>query len=233
VQLSLSASGSATFCSLQHKADRETTARTRLFPHYGTGISRYIVVQLLLIIFVLLLPVSAQQSPVRDLAARPCKILGQEAPAKEKPAKREQKNAQQAETDSGKACLEVHSSSLEAQEHLQAFVREQRWPTGDEDISEVLWAFRMELSKQQLLSYTKLDAATERVNWRGGKASAVIQTTELSDGYTRTVVSAYFEGFGESEDKFAMKRASWKLTSNGRLEATLIGALQAHVRAKH
>jgi hypothetical protein len=214
--------------------DPEAADGTRLSLYWRLRIPPFLAVQLLLAAFVLVLPVSAQQGPVGDSGARPCKLSGQKAPVEKKPAKRKNKNAEQADTNSEKACLEVHASSLEVQEHLQAFVREQRWGAGDEDISEDVWSFSMQLSKQQLLSYTKLDATTERVNWRNGKASVFIQTTELNDGYTRTVVRTYFDGFGESEDDiYAMKRDSWKLPSNGSLEATLIGALHAHFHANH
>lgn len=225
---------SAKFFRRHQPTDPEAADGKRLARRGRQRISRFLAVQLLLAVFVLIPPVSAQQSPARDLGVRPCKVPGWEAPGEEKPGKRKNKKAEQAETNPGKACLEVHASSLEVQEHLQAFVREQRWGVGDEDISEDVWSFSMQLSKQQLLSYTKLDATTERVNWRNGKASVFIQTTELNDGYTRTVVRAYFDGFGESKDDiYAMKRDSWKLPSNGSLEATLVGALHAHFHADH
>jgi hypothetical protein len=227
VTLSSSASVSATFVSFH----REATAATRLDPPFGLGISRSIFVPLLLAVFVLILPVSARQTPLNDLTVRPCKIADQEAAAGKNPTKQKKRNPEQAEANSGNACLEVHSSTLDVQEHLQSFVREQRWRIGDEQISESLWSFSLELSKEELLGYTKTDSATERVSLRGGKAVVLVKTADLSDGYTRTTVSARFEGFGESDDTFAMKRASWKLTSNGRLESTLIGTLQTHFRA--
>ena len=52
-----------------------------------------------------------------------------------------------------------------------------------------------------------------------------LRTSELADGYTRVVVTARFDGYGEPEDKFAPKRESWALPSNGVLESSLTTAL--------
>jgi hypothetical protein len=91
----------------------------------------------------------------------------------------------------------------------------------------------MALTKEDLLNYAKPDGAAEHVKWRSGKVIVLVKTADLADGYARAIVSAYFEGFGESDDAFAMQRASWMLHSNGNLEAALIGGLQAHNRAAH
>ena len=58
----------------------------------------------------------------------------------------------------------------------------------------------------------------------------LVTTLDLSDGYTRTTVSAQYKGFGESEDTFATKRAFWTLPSNGKLEARLTEALKIRFR---
>jgi len=91
----------------------------------------------------------------------------------------------------------------------------------------------MALSKEELLDYATPDPANERVEWRSGKAVVLVKTADLRDGYARTIVTAHFEGFGEPQDTFAMKRESWTLRSNGKLEATLTSALEAHNRAHH
>ena len=135
--------------------------------------------------------------------------------------------------NAGTACLEVHSTSLDVQEHVQSFVREQKWHVGDEQIGEAFLSFNMALAKEDLLGYTMPDAAAALVQWRSGKVVVLVKTSDLSDGYARTIVSAHFEGFGESDDAFAMQRASWTLLSNGKLEAILISGLRAHYRTDH
>jgi len=197
------------------------------------GIFASVAIQLLLVLSVLMLPVAAQRSPGRDAGTRPCKGFGADATAGKKSTKQNKKNAGQAETSSGAACLEVHSSTLDVQEHLQAFVREQHWRVGSEETSESLWNFNRELSAEELLNYARPDATQQRVHWKAGKAVILVRTTDVGDGYTRTVVSAQFEGYGESEDKFATQRESWTLSSRGRLEATLIGALQKNYGAEN
>lgn len=233
VRISSCATGSAALSSCHHTAVQEATTVARLVTQCIPGISPSIFVLLLLGLLALILPTSAQQSTRSEATVRPCKVTGQEADAEKKPAKRKKKNAVQAETNSGNACLEVHSTSLDVQEHLQSFARDQKWRVGNEAVGESFWSFSMTLKQEDLLGYTKADSATERVQWRSGRAVVLVKTTELGDGYTRTTVSTRFEGFGESDDKFAMKRASWTLSSNGRLESTLIGALQTHFRADH
>jgi hypothetical protein len=91
-------------------------------------------------------------------------------------------------------------------------------------------SFSVALGKEELLGYTTLDSTTKRVEWRSGKAVVLVRSTDLNGGYTRTIVTAHFEGFGVAEDSFAMKRESWTLSSNGRLEAMLTDALQSHFR---
>src|ERR1700674_4088392 len=86
----------------------------------------------------------------------------------------------------------------------------------DEEISDSIWMFSRELYREELLAWAKPDHATEKVNWARGRAALQVQTIDLEDGFTRVIVSAYFEGFGEPEDKFAMQRASRKLISTGK-----------------
>jgi hypothetical protein len=149
----------------------------------------------------------------------------------DKNAKKKKKGAQ-TERAAGGACLEIHAPALEVQERLQALVRELRWRVGDEEISESLWTFSIGLTAEELLGYAKPDSTMERMEWRSGKALVLVRTTELGDGYTRTVVSTHFEGYGELNDALATQRTSWVLGSNGKLEAGLISGLQARFGAK-
>jgi len=136
------------------------------------------------------------------------------------------------QADSADGCLEVAAGSIEVQERLQAIVRDNRWRVLDEDTDESSWTFSVQLTRDELVADTKPDAVTEQMQWSSGKAAVVVQTVELPDGYTRVTITSRFDGFGESEDKFAPERALWKLTSNGRLEAGLIDALRARLK-KH
>jgi hypothetical protein len=173
----------------------------------------------------------AQDNSKREANVRPCTMRESGGLTTKKPVKRKAKSSGSA--NPGEACLEVRSSSLSLQEELQSFVREQKWRVGDEDIGESFWSFSVVLSKEELLDYAKPDSTSERVQWSGGKAIVSVRTTELNDGYTRATVSGHFEGFGEPGDTLAIQRASWTLISNGKLEAKLTHALQAHFGSPH
>jgi len=225
--------GLATFCFLRHRRDPETPRLTRLGGWRVPQTILVVGIQLVLGLFVVVVPDSAQQNPAPAIAVRPCAPGSQDAGGGQKPAKTKKKRAGQAETDAGSACLEVHSSSLDVQERVQAFVREQKWHVGEEQIGEAFLSFSMALTKDDLLGYAKPDAGAEKVQWRSGKVVVLVKTADLNDGYARTIVSAHFEGFGESDDAFAVQRSSWTLKSNGKLEAIVINGLQAHYRAAH
>jgi hypothetical protein len=212
---------------------REAAFAERVDPDRGPGIPRFLVVPLLLALSVLILPVSARQAAVSDPAARPCKVAGREPAGGKHPASQKNRNTEHAETNTGRACLELHSPALDLQEHLQSLVREKQWHISDEQIGESLWSFTLDLSREELLGYTKPDPAAGRVILTGGKAAVLVKTADLGDGYTRLTVSVHFEGYGEAEDTFAMKRASWKLSSSGRLESMLTDAWQTRFRADH
>jgi hypothetical protein len=188
------------------------------------------VVALLLAACGVAAPVRGLQDADRGLKVRACTSLEQDKTAERKAAQRKKKG--RGEGGAGTACLEIHSPALEVQERMQAFVREQRWRVGEEEISESLWSFRMELTAEELLGYAKPDAAPERMEWGSGKAAVLVQTAELSDGYTRTIVSAHFAGYGEPKDALATKRTSWTMDSNGKLEAALINGLRERFGAK-
>jgi hypothetical protein len=233
VRLSSNHRGSPASLPLKLTSGQSATAKTRLDFHLVLAISRSAAVQLLVGVSLLILPCSAQQILSGASGVRSCKSLDSRTSAGKKSTKQKKKNAGVEETGSGAGCLEVHSTTLDVQEHLQAFVREQKWRVGDEEIGETFLSFSVALSKEELLGYTTPDTTAKRVEWRSGKAVVLVKTSDLSDGYTRTIVSAHFEGFGDPDDSFAMKRASWTLNSSGRLEATLTSALQLHYRSDH
>jgi hypothetical protein len=126
-------------------------------------------------------------------------------------------------------CLEIRYPALMIQEHLQKYVRAQRWNISDEQTSEDAWTFSLMLSKDQLSSYTK-PLVLPKIAWHGGKASIQLRTSELPDGYTRAVISARFDGYGDAEDQFAVQHESWPLSSNGTLESDLLSALKTAVQ---
>lgn len=186
------------------------------------------VAQVLLLLVALANDVFAQLPegpPGANWATRECKTV---SPSPKKSARKGKKTTPQ--VDSTDACLEVGAASLDVQERLQAVVRNGRWNISDEDIDQFFWTFSVQLTRNELVADTKPDAAAAQMEWTGGKALVMVQTSNLSGGYTRLTVSAKFDGFGESVDKFAPERASWKLKSNGRLEAGLIAELRKRLK---
>ena len=141
------------------------------------------------------------------------------------------KNQEDRRTDAGSACLELRFSPLDIQEYLQTYVREQQWKISREHVGEQALTFSRELNKDELLGHTKRDKEPDRIIWSGGSAFIQLQTTELEGGYTRAIVVARFQGYGVSEDKFAMPRQYWTFESNGTVEASLSAALEKHFNA--
>ena len=175
-------------------------------------------------------PVLAQQ-PDSETAVRPCHLA--EASGAKKNAKPNKKNLNRDVMTPGEGCIEVRVSPLEAQEHLQRFLREQPWQVGETEISESSWSFSITLSDKELLNFANRDAASKDISWVGGKALVLVSTLDLGDGFGRTTVTAKFEGFGESNDPLTVKRASWPLRSNGRLESMFVEALRDRYQSSH
>ena len=173
----------------------------------------------------------AQEANGHQEGVRPCTARETGGLTSKKASKRKSKSPGPA--NAGVTCLEVRATPLSVQEHLQAFVREQKWRVGDEDIGESFWTFSVALRTGELLGYAKTDSTNERVQWRAGKALVSVRSTDLSNGYTRVILSAHFDGYGDPGDDFSIKRESWALISNGRLETTLAGALRARFEAAH
>ena len=159
----------------------------------------------------------------RECTAAQAEVRGKKPP---KPSKR--KSAPQIELVP--VCSEVKDSALAAQEYLQKYVREQRWSLSDEQLSEDMWTFSLDLSKDELLRYAKL-SPDARIDWSGAKALVNVRTTSLDDGYSRVVVTLRLDAQGDPEDKFVPRPKSWPVPSSGNLEAALLAALRAHLEA--
>jgi len=172
----------------------------------------------------------APRSPSVDSLARPCN----NTPIGSKPSKGTKKNGKKdlgdAGADSAGACIEVRSRALEIQEYLQAYGREQKWNLSDEHVAEDAWTFTRKLEREEFLRYTKNDANTDRVKWTSGVAFVQVKTVDLGEGFVRVQVSAHFQGYGQSLDRFAPPKEFWPLISNGTLENQLISALEAHYK---
>jgi hypothetical protein len=169
--------------------------------------------------------VSARDWKPPNTAARPCKI----APDTSKPSKEAKKNGKKRLGDVD-GCLEVHSTTLEVQEYLQAYGREQKWNLGDEHVADDVWTFSRKLERDELLRYTQNDANSERVDWSSGLAFVQVKTAELVEGFVRVQIAARFQGYGQSLDRFAPQKEFWPLSSNGSVERQLISALEVHFK---
>jgi hypothetical protein len=175
-------------------------------------------------------PILAQQAD-SETAVRPCGLSAASA-AKEN-AKPNKKNLRRDERTPGEGCIEVRVPPLEAQEHLQRFLREQPWQVGETEISESSWSFSITLSDKELLNFANPDTASKDISWVGGKALVLVTTSDLGDGFGRTTVTAKFSGFGEPDDPLAVKRSSWPWRSNGRLESMFVKALRDRYQSIH
>jgi hypothetical protein len=169
--------------------------------------------------------VSAREWKPLNTATRPCKI----APDTSKPSKEAKKNGKKRLGDVD-GCLEVRSTTLDVQEYLQAYGREQKWNLSDEHVAEDVWTFSRKLERDELLRYTQNDANTGRVNWSSGLVFVQVKTAELDEGFVRVQIAARFQGYGQSLDRFAPQKEFWPLSSNGSVERQLISALEIHFK---
>src|ERR1700674_513095 len=192
---------------------------------WGFAVCRCEVRKMLFLLSVLVATAGVPQALPNEGLTRPCKMLVTEGKGTRKTPAQKKKSGTQEITQPVQGCLELRLSALDVQEYMQKFVREQSWPVGDELAAEEAWTFAMHLDAQKLRTYTK-PYADLKMRWRGGKGLVQVRTTEQKDGYTQVVINARFDGYGESEDTFSMKRESWAMESNGTLEATLISALE-------
>jgi hypothetical protein len=167
------------------------------------------------------------------LSTRACKASDRGDMTPKKPIKQKKHSRTEPQNDTASACIEASGTALHVQEQLQSFVRQQRWSVSNEDLNESTWTFDVGLNKEALLHYANPDSSSNRVDWQDGKAAVVVRTWDLGDGYARTIVSAKFQGFGESSDAFATQRSPWTLISNGVLEAKIMEGLRTRAAATH
>jgi hypothetical protein len=185
---------------------------------------------MLIFLSLLLASAPAQQAPSNDAMTRPCKVIAGEHSGTQKSPSGKKKRGTQESAAPVQNCIELRISALDVQEYTQKFVREQHWSIGDEEAGEDAWTFTISVDKEKLESYTK-PIGGPKISWHGGKGVVQVRTTEQKDGYTQVAIGAMFDGYGESEDTFAMKRDSWPLESSGILESILISALESHIRS--
>jgi len=186
---------------------------------------------MLYLLFSLLLSGSAalpSQDPGTRVVARPC-AAGWDRTGPEAKKKRP-KNAKEDALKKTAGCVELAFPPLEVQEYLQSYVRNQQWKIGEEHLTEESWSFSRELSKDELLRFTKKNANLTRVNWSGGEALVQISTVQVAEGFARTVIHASFRGYGQNADQFAQQREYWELESNNNLESSIRSALEAHFK---
>jgi hypothetical protein len=185
----------------------------------------------MLFLFAILLvkPVaSSAQAPQATGPARPCASSWNTSAPRSK--KKPPKNAPR-ELQDRPACIEISASALDIQEYLQFDFRNQHWTIVEEHVTEDSWMFSLAMSKDDLLGATRAASSPVKVEWHRGMAFVQINSSALTDGFTRTVVRARFRGYGEAADKFAPQREHWELESNGTLEASIVSTLKARFKA--
>jgi hypothetical protein len=125
-------------------------------------------------------------------------------------------------------CIEVKGHPIEIQEFLQNMAREQAWHIGENRASEDTWSYVRYLNAEELERFADTKVLIEPVEFANGKATVVVRTTDLGDGYVRVQISAHFQGEGRSADKISPQPATlWPLNSKGALEQDLVKALQS------
>jgi hypothetical protein len=170
-----------------------------------------------------------QQSPPSKPIVRPCADSWNETQSDTK--KNRAKGAKKELKKEPGACIELAFSVLEIQEYLQSYARKERWKLTADRLHEDSWTFSLDLDKDELLRNTSADSNPKRVEWKAGTARMNVNTTELADGFTRTIVRASFRGYGRNQDQFAMQKEYWDLESNNAFENSITSALQIYFTA--
>jgi len=173
-----------------------------------------------------LLAAPAQQNPVPKPVVRPCADSWNDSGLNSK--KNRSKSSKKEKRPETGACVELPFSALEIQEYLQSHAREEQWKIIGDQMTEDSWMFSLELGKEDLLKDTTEVSKKKRVDWDAGTVRVYVNSAQLPDGYTRTIIRASFRGYGRNEDQFAMKREYWELESNNSFENSLVSALQTH-----
>jgi hypothetical protein len=227
---------SSALATVKFDEDHLSRSLRNSFHHLRAGCERGIATAIFVVMVAPLSIIQAEigQSsappPQIDLAARPCKST---AVGSKRPKGANKNRSQKPGEENGNvtnACVEVHSTALEVQEYLQARGREDKWNLIEEHVGEDAWTFTRKLEKDELLQFTKRDANNDGVKWTSGVAFVQLRTTELASGFVRVQVSARFQGYGQSPDRFAPPKESWPLSSNAGLENHLISVLEAHFK---
>ena len=172
---------------------------------------------------------STPQSSAAKPVVRPCGDSWNDSSSNAK--KNRPKNSTKETHQERGACIEVAFSALEIQEYLQSYARTQQWKISDDRVNEDSWTFSLELDRGELLRDTTEDSRNRGVEWTGGTVRVHVNTTQLPDGYSRTIVRASFRGYGRSADQFAVQKDYWQLDSNNNLENSIVSALRSHFTA--
>jgi hypothetical protein len=170
--------------------------------------------------------VSTPQGTAAKPAVRPCADSWNDSSSNAK--KNRPKSATKKTHQETGACIELAFSTLEIQEYLQSYARTQQWKMSDDRVNEDSWTFSVELDKDALLRDTTEDSRNRRVEWTGGTVRVHVNTSQLPDGYSRTIVRASFRGRGRSADQFAIQKEYWQLDSNNNFETSIVAALRSH-----
>jgi hypothetical protein len=172
---------------------------------------------------------SAQQSTAAKPAVRSCADSWSDSSSNAKKS-RPKSSTKETQQKTG-ACIELAFSALEIQEYLQSYARTQQWKISDDRVNEDSWTFSLELDKDKLLRDTTEDSRNSGVEWTGGSVRVHVNTAQLPDGYSRTIVRASFRGYGRSADQFAIQKEYWQLDSNNNFESAMVSALRSHFSA--
>jgi len=162
-----------------------------------------------------------------DDVIRPCKISDTTPPVKSSDPQKKKVKGYSDEPSPG-VCVEVRTGILEVQEILQAKVRDLRWKIHDEILNDNSWLFLRDLDVNELLGMTKKDKRPQDVEWKGGSVTLRVTTTDVGEGFTRTIILAQLRGVGKTKDKLKVQHEWWPLESNGSLEESLMEAIRKH-----
>jgi len=172
---------------------------------------------------------SAQHNSASKPVARPCAESWKDFRTDTK--KNRPKSPKKEPPKEQGACIELAFSTLEIQEYLQSYVRTQKWKISEERVNEDSWTFSLEIDKDELLRDTTEDSKNKRVEWTEGAVRVHMNTAQLPDGYTRTIIRASFRGYGRSEDQLAIQKEYSEMGSNNNFENSIVTAARSHFTA--
>jgi hypothetical protein len=166
----------------------------------------------------------ARQSPAPKPLVRPCADSWNDSGSNTK--KNRSKSSKNQPAKAAGACIELAFSTLDIQEHLQSYARAQQWKITGDQMTEDSWTFSLDLDKEELLRDITEEGRNKRVEWTGGAVRLHVNTAQLPDGYTRTIIRANFRGYGRNLDQFAMHQEYWELDSNSNFENSIVMVLR-------